>query len=78
MNVVCLSMSGVVQCLKWWRGREPLPAHEENSYGNLNNEDTPGTKSSDLPYAVAAEFLIALYAEAKKMIPEVATSLGRS
>jgi len=49
---------------------------EEFRHGSLNNEDTPGTKSSDLPYAIAAEFLIVLYDEAKKMILEVGHVTG--
>jgi hypothetical protein len=49
---------------------------EEFRRGNLANEDTPGTKSSDLPYGIAAEFLIVLYDEARKTIIEVGHVTG--
>jgi hypothetical protein len=44
---------------------------EEFKGGALANEDTPGTMSSDLPYGITAEFLIALYDETARKILEV-------
>src|SRR5262245_26233111 len=44
---------------------------EEFRGGLLSNEDTPGTKSSDLPYAITADFLIVLYNETSKQLLEV-------
>ena len=44
---------------------------EEFKDGAMANEDTPGTMSSDLPYGITAEFLIALYDERAKRVFEV-------
>lgn len=49
---------------------------EEFRAGLLVNVDTPGTKSSDLPYGITAEFLIALYDENARRILEVGYSQG--
>jgi hypothetical protein len=44
---------------------------EEFKDGALANEDTPGTMSSELPYGITAEFLIALYDEQTRKVFEV-------
>ena len=40
------------------------------------NLDTPGTMSSDLPYAIMADFLIALYDQDARRILEVGRAAG--
>jgi hypothetical protein len=42
----------------------------------LANEDAPGTMSSDLPYAIKAEFLIVLYDAVDKRLLEVGHAAG--
>lgn len=52
------------------------PREEFRGGGGLTNQDTPGVKYSDLPYAMTAEFLIVLYHETAKRILEVGHSVG--
>ena len=44
---------------------------EEFSSGELVNVDTPGTRYTELPYAITADFLIVLYHEGMKRVLEV-------
>ena len=49
---------------------------QEFEHGQLKNEDTPGTMSSDLPYGIMADFLIAVYDENARKILEVGRAAG--
>jgi hypothetical protein len=51
------------------------PAREFEG-GVMTNIDTPGTMSSDLPYGIMADFLIALYDQNARKILEVGRAAG--
>jgi hypothetical protein len=48
----------------------------EFEVGRMTNVDTPGTMYSEVPYAIMADFLIALYDEAERKIFEVGRAAG--